>query len=43
MAQFSSDDPPDEMVVGEAVNESICGGVPDVVVMVTVAEAFAEP
>jgi hypothetical protein len=43
MDQFSSDDPPGEMVVGEAPKESITGGVPEVVVTVTVAEAATEP
>jgi len=41
--QFSVDDPPAEMSVGEAVNEIIFGGVPEVVVTVTGAGAVTDP
>lgn len=44
ISQLSRDDPPAELiVVGEAPNEFITGGVPEVVVTVTVAEALTEP
>jgi hypothetical protein len=43
ICHLNCDDPPAEMVVGEAVNEVISGGVPEVVVTVTVAVAVDNP